>query len=89
MGWHDQVQGKPGSSKSSSENVHTVSREELYEQVLSQPMTKVAAEYGVTKMNDGGKRQPPCVMRTTLRREFGAQVIADPASTETVALAAR
>ena len=36
-------------------------------------------------MNDGGKRQPPCVMRATLRREFGAQVIADPASTETVA----
>jgi hypothetical protein len=28
--------------------VHTVSREELYEQVWSQPMTKVAAEYGVT-----------------------------------------
>ena len=22
-------------------------------------------------MNDGGKRQPPCVMRATLRREFG------------------
>jgi transcription elongation GreA/GreB family factor len=36
-------------------------------------------------MNDGGKRQPPCVMRATLRREFGAQVIADPASTDTVA----
>jgi hypothetical protein len=48
MGWHDQVQGKPGSSKSSSENVHTVSREELYEQVWAKPMTKVAAEYGVT-----------------------------------------
>src|SRR5258706_7557515 len=22
-------------------------------------------------MNDGGKRHPPCVMRATLRREFG------------------
>lgn len=48
MGCHDHVKGKPWSSKSSSENVHTVSREELYEQVWSQPMTKVAAEYGVT-----------------------------------------
>lgn len=28
--------------------MRTVSREELYEQVWSQPMTKVAAEYGVT-----------------------------------------
>jgi hypothetical protein len=48
MGCRDQVRGKPWSSKSSSENVHTVSREELYEQVWSQPMTKVAAKYGVT-----------------------------------------
>lgn len=28
--------------------MHTLSREELYEQVWSQPMTKVAAQYGVT-----------------------------------------
>jgi hypothetical protein len=28
--------------------VKTVSREELYEQVWSKPMTKVAADYGVT-----------------------------------------
>jgi hypothetical protein len=28
--------------------VHTISREELYQQIWSRPMTKVAAEYGVT-----------------------------------------
>src|SRR5450631_603545 len=34
MGCRDQVRGKPWSSKSSSENVHTVSREALYDAAL-------------------------------------------------------
>ncbi len=34
--------------KTEAEKLKTVSREELYEQVWSKPMTKVAADYGVT-----------------------------------------
>lgn len=39
---------KIGCSTPTGNDVHTVSREELYEQVWARPMTKVAADYGVT-----------------------------------------
>src|SRR5882724_9905025 len=42
--WH----GVTCTRKTEVERVKTVSREELYEQVWSRPMTKVAADYGVT-----------------------------------------
>ncbi|MDF0495749.1 hypothetical protein [Bradyrhizobium yuanmingense] len=42
------LEGQPAGSAPTGQDVHTVSREELYEQVWARPMTKVAADYGVT-----------------------------------------
>lgn len=42
------VRGWAACSTSTGQDVHTISREELYEQVWARPMTKVAADYGVT-----------------------------------------
>jgi hypothetical protein len=44
----DLVRGDHGSPFCFEACVHTISREELYQQIWSRPMTKVAAEYGVT-----------------------------------------
>lgn len=42
------LRGSAAGSTSTGQDVRSISREELYQQVWSRPMTKVAAEYGVT-----------------------------------------